>query len=231
MNDPYSVLGVSPNATDEEISKVYKQLAKKYHPDNYADSPLANVATEKMQEINEAYDQIRKQRRESGSGNKGGYNSYAYGSSSGGSAKYHDVRMLIKNGRISDADQILSGVPVNSRDAEWFFLKGTILFRKGWIEQAYNHFQQACNMDPGNSEYRAALNQINASRNGHYGGYNPNSNYSNKSGWSDNFVCTNDSPSGTDASTGGCSSCDICTTLCCMDTCCECMGCDLIDCC
>ncbi|MEE1057267.1 MAG: J domain-containing protein [Acutalibacteraceae bacterium] len=231
MNDPYSVLGVSPNATDEEISKAYKQLAKKYHPDNYTDSPLADVATEKMKEINEAYDQIRKQRREFGGGNRGGYNNYAYGGSSGGSAKYHDVRMLIKSGRISDADQILSGVPVNSRDAEWFFLKGTILFRKGWIEQAYNHFQQACNMDPGNSEYRAALNQINSSRNGRYGGYNPNSNYSNKSGWGDNCVCASDSSSGIGGSAGGYSGCDICTSLCCADICCECMGCDLISCC
>lgn len=241
MNDPYSVLGVSPNATDDEIARAYKQLAKKYHPDNYSDSPLAGVATGKMQEINEAYDQIRKQRREYSKGNGGynnynSYNGYAYGGTSGGSVKYHDVRMMIKNGRISDADQILSGVPNNSRDAEWFYLKGTVLFRKGWIEQAYNHFQQACNMEPGNSEYRAALNQLNSSRNGNYGGYNYNSSYSNRSSWGDNFVCSNDSSNGTRGSyDGGCcsefDSCDICSALCCADTCCECVGCDLIDCC
>ena len=64
MSDPYKVLGVSPNATDEEVKTAYRELAKKYHPDNYADSPLADLAGEKMKEINEAYDEITNQRRQ-----------------------------------------------------------------------------------------------------------------------------------------------------------------------
>ncbi len=207
MKEPYSVLGITPNATDEEVAKAYKELAKKYHPDNYTDSPLSEFANKKMQEINVAYDLIRKQRRER-QNNNSGYSSNGYGTGYA-SSRYHDVRMMIKSGRIADADQILSGVPNSDRNAEWYFLKGTILYRKGWTEQAYNYFQQACNMEPQNNEYRAALNQMDSRRNGQYGGYNPVQ----------------------PQAVGGCSSCDCCTALCCADACCECMGGDCISCC
>ena len=56
MRDPYSVLGVSSNASDQEIKRAYRELARKYHPDNYANNPLADLAEEKMKEINEAYE-------------------------------------------------------------------------------------------------------------------------------------------------------------------------------
>ena len=56
MRDPYEILGVSRDASDEEIKNAYRQLARKYHPDNYADNPLSDLASEKMKEINEAYD-------------------------------------------------------------------------------------------------------------------------------------------------------------------------------
>ena len=66
MNDPYQILGVSENASDEEIKKAYRELARKYHPDNYHDNPLADLAQEKMKEINEAYDAIIRMRRQGG---------------------------------------------------------------------------------------------------------------------------------------------------------------------
>ena len=68
MNDPYSVLGVKPDASDQEIKKAYRELARKYHPDNYVDNPLADLAEEKMKEVNEAYEAIQKQRSGGGSG-------------------------------------------------------------------------------------------------------------------------------------------------------------------
>ena len=92
MNDPYSVLGVSPDASDEEIKRAYRELARKYHPDNYQNNPLADLAEEKMKAINEAYDAITKQRSGRSSG---GYQSayqqqggYQRQSQSGGSSVY-----------------------------------------------------------------------------------------------------------------------------------------------
>ena len=73
MTDPYIVLGVKPDASDEEIKRAYRELARKYHPDNYQNNPLADLAEEKMKEINEAYDTITKMR--SGGGASGGYQS------------------------------------------------------------------------------------------------------------------------------------------------------------
>lgn len=199
MGDPYKVLGVSPDASDEEIKTAYRELAKKYHPDQYDQTPLADFASEKMKEINEAYDQIMDDRKKGRAGGYGG------GYQQGGG--YNDVRSLIMNNRIADAEQILNGVPTASRDAEWYFLKGTVLYKKGWLEEASNHFATACRMDPGNGEYRAAMNQMNNQRSGAYGGYN------------------------TAQPTRGCSGCDMCSSLICADCCCECMGGDLISCC
>ena len=63
MSDPYKVLNIAPTASDDEVKHAYRELARKYHPDNYHDNPLADLAQEKMKEINEAYEQIQRQRR------------------------------------------------------------------------------------------------------------------------------------------------------------------------
>ena len=96
MTDPYKVLGVSPNASDDEIKAAYRQLAKKYHPDNYANNPLADLAEEKMREINEAYDMIQSMRVSRGNGggtsSSAGSNSY---NNSYNAGEFGDIRRLI----------------------------------------------------------------------------------------------------------------------------------------
>ena len=208
--DPYKVLGVSPDASDDEIKKAYKQLVKKYHPDKYRDSDLADLASEKMKEVNAAYEEIKKMREGSGpygSSGKGSYN-YGGGQSSSGDARYTEIRRMINTGNVGRAEQMLYGIPESTRNAEWNFLMGCVMARRGNYMDAQRYFDIACSMDPYNNEYRAAQNELRNRANGYGGGYNMGR-----------------------GNQGGCSTCDICSGLMCADCCCECMGGDLIGCC
>ena len=158
MNDPYSVLGVSPSASMDEVKRAYRELAKKYHPDNYINNPLADLAEEKMKEINRAYDTIVKG-RSSGSGSSGNRSSsssgYSYG---GGSGKYQDIRRAINEGNIGRAESLLSEISIH--DAEWNFLMGSVMLKKGWLDNARSYFMRAYSMEPNNPEYAEAVNRM-----------------------------------------------------------------------
>ena len=166
MNDPYQVLGVPETATDEEIKRAYRELARKYHPDNYHDNPLADLAQEKMKEINAAYEQITKMRGSGGHGSgsassrqSSGYGGYGgstyrqYGGSS--SSVLQQVRIAINTGDLSRAEALLANY--SDHNAEWNFLRGAVCYRRGWMDEAKRYYQTACQMDPGNAEYRQAL--------------------------------------------------------------------------
>lgn len=220
MTDPYQVLGVSPSATDEQIKSAYRELARKYHPDNYVNNPLADLAQEKMKEINEAYDQIQRQRKQQqqsyfgqASANRGysnaGYSRQSY--SGQGRSQFADIRQLLNSNRLSEAEELLEGIPQQRRDAEWYYLRGRVFYVHGWLDQAYSYYTRAVQMNPGNAEYQTALNQLMWQRNtgrpsGGYGDYR-------------------------NVQSGGMSGCDMCSGLICADCCCECMGGDLISCC
>lgn len=160
MTDPYQTLNVSSTASDEEVKKAYRELARKYHPDNYHDNPLADLAQEKMKEINAAYDEIQRRRNSAGSSasNSGSYGGYQYQSGYSGSSTYSRIRMAINQNDLALAEQLLS--QISDHDAEWNYLKGTICYRRGWIDEARRYFQNACQMDPANAEYRRALNRV-----------------------------------------------------------------------
>ena len=153
MKDPYEVLGVPHGASEEEIKKAYRDLARKYHPDNYANNPLADLAQEKMKEINEAYDTLMKGGPVPNSSSSSSYSSGSSGSSGGA---FGQVRELIRQGRIDMAESMLDGIATHN--AEWSYLRGVIAQRRGWMDEAAQNFRIAVNMDPQNYEYRNAAN-------------------------------------------------------------------------
>ena len=209
MKNPYEVLGIREGASEEEIKKAYRELVKKYHPDQYRDNPLSKLAEEKLREINEAYDYLMKNISSGGSGQYGG-SSYGRGGNGGwsdsGSDFFRQVKSHINSGNIRLAEDMLYSS--RSRPAEWYYLKGLIFMRKGWYNEAYTHIQRAVNMDPANYEYRSALERMNAS----YNAYRANP-FNTRTYRSEPDLCT------------------ICQCLWCSDCCCECMGGDLISCC
>mgnify|MGYP001104279894 FL=1 len=176
--DPYKVLGVTPQTSDDDVKRAYRELARKYHPDNYVNNPLADLAEARMKEINEAYDTIMSERSGktgTGAGSTGqSYNGQTYGQSYGGqrtyagpnAALYAQVRQAINQGNLNMAESLLTRA--SGRDAEWFFLTGTIYARKGWYDEAQRAYIKACELDPDNAEYHNALNNLNMT-----GGYRP----------------------------------------------------------
>lgn len=204
MRDPYEVLGVPRSASQEEVKAAYRKLAKQYHPDQYANSPLAENANKKMQEINEAYDAII-----SGNAGSSSYSggSYSYDYSAG---IYNKVKDLMAQNSLDEAERVLENMQENLRDAQWYFLKGQVNYKRGWTDQAFTYFTIAYQMEPGNPQYRSAYESMNHQRSG---GFRTSQQRHNTGRSSD------------------CDGCDMCCGLLCADSCCECCGGDIIPCC
>ncbi len=218
LNNPYEILGIKEGASEEQIKKAYREQVKKYHPDQYQDNPLSDLAEEKLKELNEAYDYLMKNAgtrsnnaRSSTSANSGGSGSSGNKYNKGWNSQpdndfFNQVKNNINSGNLNQAESMLDGYA--NRTAPWYFLKGIIFSRKGWYDEAYNHIQTAVNMDPSNYEYRNALNKMNMSNNTYRG-----------------------TAAGRGYNRGNPDLCTICQCLWCSDCCCEMGGGDFIDCC
>lgn len=211
MKDPYSILGVGKDASDEEVKAAYRELARKYHPDNYPDdNPLKELAEEKMQEVNAAYEEIQKRRSKKKS-------SSSSSSNNGGSSEgiYYQVRKLINDRNFRAAEVSLSNIPQNERTAEWHYLASVLLMHRNRVNDAMRELEIACNMDPGNEEYQKAKEMFNNTANNYGNAYYQNSPYGSAANQNRN--------ANSDA-------CNCCANLICLDCCCECMGGDFISC-
>lgn len=154
VNNPYEVLGVPRNASNDEIKKAYRQLCKKYHPDSYVDNPLADLAEEKFKEVQAAYDQIMKER-------EGGYAYSASGqaqSSSQETAELQAARNFINNRRFHEALNVLSNI--GNRSAMWYYYSAIANMGIGNNLVAVDHAKQAAAMEPNNMEYVNFANQL-----------------------------------------------------------------------
>lgn len=190
MNDPWQVLGVPRDASDEQVKAAYRKLAQKYHPDLNPDNAAAAA---KMQEINAAYDQIknpesyraaqaqeqaRQQARPGGYGYAqredpfaGGWNPFAdwgyggwgYQQQSAGRAndpRLQSARSYIRAGQHDQAIQILNAVPAGERGGEWYYLSATANYQVGNRITALQHAQTAVRIEPDNINYRSLLQRM-----------------------------------------------------------------------
>ena len=167
VQDPYKVLGVSPQASNEEIKKAYRDLTKKYHPDLNPGDP---AAAEKMNDINAAYDQIKNGTAGGGpsaqqqySNPYGAWQQYGYSGWAGQQARqterneYTAALNYMRNGMYQEALNALSGVPVSERDGRWYYLSAGANMYLGKKVAAMEHARRAVEIEPDHAEYRRLL--------------------------------------------------------------------------
>ena len=210
MNNPYEILGVYENASDEEIKNAYREKARAIQTADYSNSPLSDIADRKMKELDDAYDAVMAQRRSGNSyssqNNYGTYTDTSYNSSYT-PPTYQEIREKIRRNEIDAALILLDNIPEASRIAERYYLQGMIQQKKGWTKAAYENNTRAYQMDSSNPEYSRAYQMMNNQRSGGY------------------RTATGKN------SDSECCFCNICQGLICADCCCECMGGDIIPCC
>lgn len=204
--DAYQVLGLRRGASEDEVKAAYRALAQKYNPDNYEAGPLKEDALKKMEEINAAFDQVMAELR--GAPVHTGETGPRQDGQQTDPGSLPEIRALIQQGRVDEALARLQAMPDGPANAEWNFLMGSAYYYKGWLNEALRFFQEACRLAPTNREYAAALHNLQSTANGQMPG-NPYGAYG----------------TGPQANAVGCSCCDICTAMMCMDLCCNCGQC------
>lgn len=181
IDDPYKVLGVSRDASDEEIKRAYRALAKKYHPDR---NPGDKEAAKKMQQVNDAYEQIKnpekaQSQQQGGYGNYGGYSQGGYGGYGGyggwggyggygwggytqqqgqtvGTDQYQkSAYHFVRNRRYQEALNVLESS--QDKNASWYYISAMAHYGLGNKVTAMEHIRRAVSMEPDNQTYVQTL--------------------------------------------------------------------------
>ena len=161
IDDPYRVLGLQPGASDEEVKRAYRQLAKKYHPDMNPGDPHA---AKMMNDINAAYDQIKNPPRQTTTSNA--YDPFkewhhrdeeTYENQR---TEYIAAWRYLRSGSYEEALYVLNTVPSGERTAEWYYLSAIANTNLGNRVRGFEHINQACRLDPNNEQYQLAKEQI-----------------------------------------------------------------------
>ena len=165
MFDPYSVLGVSRDASDDEIKKAYRKLSRKYHPDANINNPNKAQAEEKFKEVQQAYEQIMKEREYGSSGNYNSYGGFG-GFGTQGQNTYQDEEAVrrqaaanyINSRHYKEAMNVLSSL--QQRNGQWYYLSAMANMGLGNNVNALNDARSAVNMEPDNMQYRMLLQRL-----------------------------------------------------------------------
>ena len=214
MSDPYNILGIGRNASDDEVKKAYREMARKYHPDK---NPGNQAAEEMFKIVQDAYREIMDERKNGGStfgtgtGAAGGFRQDAgAGYGAGGNyygpaenaTRYQAAANYINNGYFREAFNVLTNV--KERDAMWYYLSALTNAGLGNNYEAMRQASTAVQMEPGNPMYQELVSRLS------YGGMNY---YSRQQGM------TGGSTSGADYCANLCAL-NICLNLCCDVSCC-----------
>lgn len=178
MTDPYSVLGVSRNASDEEIKKAYRSLSRKYHPDANINNPNKDQAEARFKEVQQAYQQIIHEREYGSSSQSGGDYDFGgfgdFGSFRGFSGQYRqagsssaqtedELHMqaaanFINSRHYQEALNLLNGM--KTRNAQWYFYSAAANSGVGNNVIALEHAKEALRREPGNLQYQMLVRQL-----------------------------------------------------------------------
>jgi molecular chaperone DnaJ len=157
IQDPYEVLGVPRDADMDEIKKAYRKLSRKYHPDANINNPHKAEAEEKFKQVQEAYDQIVKERERgtSAGGSYGGYGGYTSGMDD---PEMQAAVNFINSQHFQEAINVLN--QIQNRNGNWYFLHAVANAGLGNNVAARSDAETACRMEPDNERFRQLYSQL-----------------------------------------------------------------------